>query len=415
MRKKDATITAWLRKRISHLDYGLKWCGGVHLRQTTSGFDIQTVEIKGRCPVVIWGRRRGEVANYKAGTLAKIPRQAERFEELKNTTRLSVRDLIALVPRRILRGNEKPTSRFTAKPKPVTAKVQAPRVLKPKDQVVGSCSDRVISEAELQKLKGHYLEVAETLLGTHPIKTGRVVATAEDLTIFLMLLKWFTRNMNVDGSLPWARFKGLWDSLYEAGDISRAFDAKRFAAVRNYLSSLGLIEWNENKYHTGFWANGTKVAGKACKWKAGDVLMKMLEEEEREERDKTAKVVRSVRKALQPLADGSELDLARPAAAPHASTTRAEATRDEARPVGIRPEATTRVAVTSGEARRPGPPLASTKRAGATLGGRQLAGTPPVTMIKAEAIQVEARRTETRPATMTRAAATWGEAQAAAA
>jgi hypothetical protein len=402
MRKKDATITAWLRNRISHLDYGLKWRGGVvhcntnetvlcHLRtksrlshltneklsrhfsgtdtfyfagnswgdetlvmididchdgigslqgafayaeflkdtffpnlyfepstngkgvhgyfvldkkdvrpetvndllgqlqvvlrQTTTGFDIQTVEIKGRCPVVIWGRRRGEVANYKAGTLAKIPRQAERFEELKNTTRLAVKELIALVPRRILRGNEKPTIRFAAKPKPVTAKAQAPRVLKTKDQAVGSCSDRVISSAEVQKLTGHYLKVAETLLGAHPIRTGRVVATAEDLAIFLMLLKWFTKNMNSDGSLPWARFKGLWDALHEAGDISRAFDAKRFAAVRNYLSSLGLIEWKENTFHTGFWSQGSKMPGKACKWKAGETLMKMLEEEEKEKRD----------------------------------------------------------------------------------------------------------------------------------
>ena len=64
-----------------------------YLRQTTGGFDIQTVEIKGRCPIVVWGHHRGEVTNYKAGTLAKIPRQAERFEELKNTTKFTVSQL----------------------------------------------------------------------------------------------------------------------------------------------------------------------------------------------------------------------------------------------------------------------------------------------------------------------------------
>ena len=149
-----------------------------------------------------------------------------------------------------------------------------------KEKVVGSCSDRVISKAELEKLKGQYLDVARTLLGTHPIKSGRVVATVEDLAILLMLLKYFTLNMNADGSLPWARVKGLWDALYEVGDVSRAFDPKRFAALRNYLSSLGLLDWADSTYHLPQWVEGAKVRGKACKWKANDLLMGMLQVEE---------------------------------------------------------------------------------------------------------------------------------------
>ncbi len=70
-----------------------------HLRKTVYAFDIETVEIKGRCPVIIWGSKRGEITNYKAGTLAKIPRNADHFEELKNTTHFSVADLRSLLLR----------------------------------------------------------------------------------------------------------------------------------------------------------------------------------------------------------------------------------------------------------------------------------------------------------------------------
>ncbi len=146
----------------------------------------------------------------------------------------------------------------------------------------------MISKDELSKLEGHYLEVARTLLGVHPLKAGRVVATVKDLAVFLMLLRWFNEHMNEDGSLPWKRFAGLWTALYKAGDIDRAFDPKRFAALRNYLSSLELLDWTDKTYKQGHWEKGVKVGGIACKWKASDVLMGMLVEVEREERTSLA-------------------------------------------------------------------------------------------------------------------------------
>ncbi len=85
--------------------------------------------------------------------------------------------------------------------------------------------------------------------------------------------------MNEDGSLPWKRFAGLWTALYKAKDIDRAFDAKRFAALRNYLSSLELLDWTDDTYKQGHWEKGVKVGGIACKWKASDVLMGMLKGE----------------------------------------------------------------------------------------------------------------------------------------
>ena len=57
-----------------------------YLRQTIYGFDIETWKSKAAVPSSYWGSKRGEVTNYKSGTLAKIPRNAGRFEELRNTT-----------------------------------------------------------------------------------------------------------------------------------------------------------------------------------------------------------------------------------------------------------------------------------------------------------------------------------------
>ena len=41
------------------------------------------------------------------------------------------------------------------------------------------------------------------------------------------------------------RVKALWDAAYEAGDTSRAFSFHRFQAIRNMLSDMGLLEWED--------------------------------------------------------------------------------------------------------------------------------------------------------------------------
>jgi hypothetical protein len=114
---------------------------------------------------------------------------------------------------------------------------------------------------------------------------GRVVVKDEDVAVFLLLLRFFTRNMNENGTLPWARFEALWMALYQAGDVDRAFNPKRFAAIRNHLSSLvvngeALLEWDDETYSVG----------RACKWRASEKLMNMMEEE-REETSSTETTV----------------------------------------------------------------------------------------------------------------------------
>jgi hypothetical protein len=236
-----------------------------HLRQilSTTNFDVEDVEIKGTCPVFVWGDRKGVLQNYTSGTLAKFPRESHRFEELRNTTLISYLELLKLPA--------------AEKVKPVPSDVQAVRL--ERHPVAGSISGKVIGPEELAELDGHYRNVAETLMEEHVLKTtGRTVATVEDLAIFLMLLRYFTQNMNRDGSLPYSRFKGLWTSVFESGDVGRSFEDKRFATLRNYLSSLGLLDWKDDKYTLGTTdSDGNKHKGKASRWHASELLMSLLD------------------------------------------------------------------------------------------------------------------------------------------
>jgi len=235
-----------------------------HLRQIllNTNFDVQDVEIKGTCPVFVWGEKKGQLQNYTSGTLAKLPRESHRFEELRNTTRLSYMDLLKLP----MVERKKPS--FSDN-----------RAMNSELKIVaGSITGKVIGPEELAELDGHYRKVAETLMEEHVLRTsGRTVATVEDLAIFLMLIRYFTLNMNLDGSLPYARFKGMWTSVFDSGDIGRSFECKRFATLRNYLSSLGLLEWQNEKYTLGITdVDGKKHKGKASRWKASELLMSLL-------------------------------------------------------------------------------------------------------------------------------------------
>lgn len=213
-------------------------------------FDVQDVEIKGTCPVMVW--HEGKLTNHVAGSLAKLPRGLlTRFEELTQTTRLNTRDLMRL----------QVSDRNTPTPT-VSITNSSPRIRIATPVMSGSMSGRVISEDELQELSGHYRSLATRLMETHSIKTStRAIATEDDVSIFLMLLKYFTENMNADGSLPWARFKGMWEVLFATGSVSRPWNCCRFAAVRDYLSSLNLLDWQDNSFTIG--TNGSILSWSA--------------------------------------------------------------------------------------------------------------------------------------------------------
>ncbi len=263
----------FINSLLKRLDYHLK------ALLSAQNFEVENVEVKGTCPVLTWGERRGELTNYRSGQLAKLPRESHRFEELRNTTRLSYHDLLKLPP--VMRQSTPQKAERT--PTPASSGSME------KTSPVGSIAGKHFREQELAQVKGHYLKVAQALMDAHSLSTtGRAIVTATDVAIFLMLLRFFTENMNTDRSLPYARFKGLWDALFEAGDIKRPFEPKRFAAIRNYLSSLGLLDWEDEHYRIGRSDHLGQHQGQACRWHAGDLLMQLLEWEKASEDEEQA-------------------------------------------------------------------------------------------------------------------------------
>src|SRR5262249_48022832 len=220
------------------------------------GADIENVEIKGTCPVYEY--QDNKLVKVKAGTNAKLPRG-----DIRATTHIDITDLAEFVP--------------------VEEKVPVVRKCSQGSSSASWCPKAITPDdlADMPRLRS-----VAMLLGLPKEKcSGRVAVTSEDMAIFLLCLRFFTRNMNENGTLPWARFEGLWTALFQAGDVERGFNPKRFAAIRNHLSSLvvegeALLEWEDKTYSVG----------QACKWRASEKLMQMIEEE-REETSSTETAV----------------------------------------------------------------------------------------------------------------------------
>jgi len=240
-------------------------------------WDVEDVEIKGHAPEFTWGMQRLELQTYKSGQLAKLPREAmARADELRGTTRVDVDELRRLkVPAICESVDSVAPQRAFVLPRMVL-------VGESKNVRSGSVSCCHFGADELSKLKGSYLSLAKELLGeTKLVASGRKVVTVEDLAVFLMLLRFFTNNMNADGSLPTARWEAMWKALYEAGDIDRAWCQHRFARMRNFLTKEGWLSWQEEDFVVGVYGDdGQFVPGRAAKWKGGEELMERMAEME---------------------------------------------------------------------------------------------------------------------------------------
>jgi hypothetical protein len=130
----------------------------------------------------------------------------------------------------------------------------------------GSVSGKMVDPDDVRKLE----PLARELLRLHAPEVGsssRAVVVAEDLQMAIAVIRGCTLHPNPDGSLPVMRVKGLWDAAFQAGDITRAFSFHRFQAIRNMLSDMELLEWEDAEY----------CFGKACRWRASEKLMGMME------------------------------------------------------------------------------------------------------------------------------------------
>jgi hypothetical protein len=225
-----------------------KWLKRV-LRSTT--FDVEDVEIKGTPMTVEWGSRQREVRGVTYGFLAKMPRDWRRMAEWESTTCMTAHELRAL-PERF------PVAE-PVEPEP-EVKSPAPKVAK------GSVLGKMVDPEVIQKLE----PLARELLKSNAPEVGRssrAVVTVEDVQVSLALIRACTLHPNPDGSLPVMRVKGLWDAAFKAGDTRRAFSFHRFQAIRNMLSDMELLEWEDSTYRFG----------KACRWRASEKLMGMME------------------------------------------------------------------------------------------------------------------------------------------
>ena len=194
-----------------------------------TGVVLDDVEIKGTCATVSW---KDGMPDHTAGLLAKLPREWERFGELRASPKYTAHQLLALV-----------------KANPVKAKEVMPKVQKMRK--AGSVPATGVDPVRLNR----WLEVGKRLLPS-PIHVGkgvynRLVVTSEDVGITCAMLEFIGKKMNSDGTLPWARTKGLWDCLHQRGVISRSFNAKRFAWVRRFLNGAGLVDMHDPTYVIG--------------------------------------------------------------------------------------------------------------------------------------------------------------------
>jgi len=231
------------------------------LNSVAVDYDVELVEVKGLPPELSWGTDQYELTTYKSGVLAKVPRGlVYRFDEFRKTTVVSVTDLrkLPVVQKTENTADKKPTIAWCG----------------------GSFSGHHFGEEHLAGLKegGKYSVVAEALLSGEELTTkSRAKVTVLDMAIVLMLGEFFTNNMNSDGSMPTARWEGTWKRLREESDIDRAWDHKRFKILRDRLSSLGLIEWEDQSYSLGWRkSDGEYVPGHAAKWKFSLELMNQL-------------------------------------------------------------------------------------------------------------------------------------------
>jgi hypothetical protein len=231
---------------LKHLE---KW-----LLQQAEGFDIEIVEVKGTPPVVKYGDR-GFIESVTYGTFAKLPRDVSRFAEWVGTTTLTVAELLALP---------------LAEAKPAAEAKVLER--KTQQQPCGSISGKNISRDELD-LMPTWERLFKEARKSKPLHGGRWAVTEADFTQAVVLLRFFTENPNPDGSLPQRRVQELWKALYEAGDFARPWNHHRWKAVRDWMSEMGWLDWQDHRYQTGT----GRGDGRACKWRLHDDFMLHLD------------------------------------------------------------------------------------------------------------------------------------------
>jgi hypothetical protein len=178
------------------------------------------------------------LVGVKSGTFAKVPRGYG----VLGTTVIDLADL----------------------PRPSPDKEPPPSRRQP-DLSSGSWSPLAITPADLADLP-RLQSLAASLVPGGGGGHGKAAVSDQDVAIYLLLLRFFEKDRYPNGTLPSARFKGLWGALYGAGQVSRAFSKRRFAAITKHLTGAELLRWE----------NHTFDKGRARKWGASPRLLQLI-------------------------------------------------------------------------------------------------------------------------------------------
>jgi hypothetical protein len=236
-----------VKKALKHLE---QW-----LRQQAKGFDIEIVEVKGTPPVVNY-RDGGTIESVTYGSFAKLPREVGRFEEWSGTTTLTIAELLALpLVEEVVEKAEREKQDKVAKAPPV-----------------GSISGKNISQDELDLMPA-WERFFKEARKNKPLHGDRWAVSETDFAQAVVLLRFFAANRNPDGSLPQRRVQELWTALYEAGDFLRPWNHHRWKAIRDWMSEMGWLEWQDHRYQIGT----GRGDGQACKWRLHEEFVLQLD------------------------------------------------------------------------------------------------------------------------------------------
>lgn len=228
------------------------------------GFDVEAVEIKGHPQEAFW--HGGQCVTVTQGQLFRLPRHIyENADALMSTTVLSWNQMLDIIDYRPApKLKQKDVQQFPVK-----------NIRKSGSRV--GFYFMIEKDLHLIHAGGQLHNWGESIVrsfgkGKSTIAiSSRTVITVEDIAVCLLILKFCAKHRNHDGSMPWARIRACWNSLYEHGVIKRDFNDRRYAAIRRILDRMNWLKWQRKEYCPGFGA---------AKWTLTDEAMAILDWEQ---------------------------------------------------------------------------------------------------------------------------------------
>ena len=194
-----------------------------------TGIELDGVEMKGSCATVSW---KDGMPKHTAGTLAKLPREWERFDELRASPTL-----------------HRPPAPGDGPRQPGQDEGAAPKMQKMRE--IGEHSLSRDRSRENRTLDRGGETVAACGCPCRRTTENRLVVTERGRRNLLRLAGVRRQAHERGRHLALGEDERLWDCLYERGVVRRSFNAKRFAWIRRMLNGVGLVDVQDPTYVIG--------------------------------------------------------------------------------------------------------------------------------------------------------------------